>query len=256
LIIPQKFRHLQRDKRKSFKPPALANLQCRFWVLCFSIYLYKSNSERIHSTYQETMLTKPIRRKVPIPIQKASIEDYFRIEDKSIHKHEYHNGLIKKMVGGKLPHNQLAQKAATIIDGFVENNELAFIVSNSDTKIRIEQYNKFVYPDAVVICEKPEFYQNRKDTITNPLLIVEVLSDSTKEYDRTLKYEYYRTIPSFKEYVLVHQDTKHVSVYTKQTDNTWIVRDYDGDEATAILYAIQECPLSLKRLYRGLEIGI
>jgi len=189
------------------------------------------------------MLTKPIRRKVLLPTQKVSIEDYFRLEDKSIYKHEYHNGSILKMAGRQLPHNRLAQKAATIIDSFVESNELAFIVSNSDT-------------DAVVICEKPEFYQNRKDTITNPLLIVEVLSGSTKDYDRTIKYEYYRTIPSFKEYILVHQDTKHVSVYTKQTDTTWIVRDYDGDDATAILYAIQECPLPLKRLYRGLEKGI
>ena len=139
-------------------------------------------------------------------------------------------------------------------DSFIENNELNLIVSNSDTKIRIERYNKFVYPDAVVICEKPEFYQNRKDIITNPLLIVEVLSYSTKDYDRTTKYEYYRTIPSFKEYVLVHQDSKHVSVYTKQADNTWLIRDYDGDNATAILYALHNCPLSLKRLYRGLEI--
>lgn len=159
------------------------------------------------------------------------------------------------MAGGTFNHDNLAGKAVTLINLFLEENDLAYLVNGSDTKIRIEQYNKFVYPDAVVICEKPEFYQNRKDTITNPLLIVEVLSDSTKNYDRTLKYEYYRTIPSFKEYVLVHQDNKHVSVYTKQTDNTWIVRDYDGDGATAILYAIQECPLPLKRLYRGLEIS-
>lgn len=226
-----------------------------FGFCAFLFIFTKEPRWDVWSYYQETMLTKPIRRKVLLPTQKVSIEDYFRAEDKSIHKHEYHNGLIKKMAGGQLPHNRLAQKAATIIDSFVEGNELGFIVSNSDTKIRIEQYNKFVYPDAVVICEKPEFYHNRKDTITNPLLIVEVLSDSTKEYDRTIKYEYYRTIPSFKEYVLVHQDTKHVSVYTKQTDTTWIVRDYDGDDATAILYAIQECPLPLKRPYRGLEIG-
>ncbi|MDF7820527.1 Uma2 family endonuclease [Runella sp. MFBS21] len=200
------------------------------------------------------MLTKTSRRKALLPPQKVSIEEYFRAEDKSIYKHEYHDGIIKKMAGGQLTHNRLAQKAANLIDSFLESNDVNLVVSNSDTKIRIEQYNKFVYPDAVVICEKPEFYQNRKDTITNPLVVVEVLSDSTKEYDRTLKYEYYRTIPSFKEYVLVHQDRKHVSVYTKQPDATWIVRDYDGDDATAILYAIQQCPLSLKRLYRGLEI--
>jgi Uma2 family endonuclease len=202
----------------------------------------------------ETMLTKSAHRKVLPTPRKWSIEEYFRAEEKSIHKHEYHDGIVKKMAGGQLPHNRLAQKAANLIDSFIESKEFNFIVSNSDTKIRIEQYNKFVYPDAVVICEKPEFYQNRKDTITNPLLIVEVLSDSTKDYDRTTKYEYYRTIPSFKEYVLVHQDRRHVSVYTKQADDTWIVRDYDGEETTAILYAIQQCPLPLKRLYRGLEI--
>lgn len=200
------------------------------------------------------MLTKTSRRKALLPPQKVSIEEYFRAEDKSVYKHEYHDGIIKKMAGGQLTHNRLAQKAANLIDSFLESNDVNLVVSNSDTKIRIEQYNKFVYPDAVVICEKPAFYQNRKDTITNPLVVVELLSDSTKEYDRTLKYEYYRTIPSFKEYVLVHQDRKHVSVYTKQPDATWIVRDYDGDDATAILYAIQQCPLSLKRLYRGLEI--
>lgn len=200
------------------------------------------------------MLTRTSLRKALLPPQKVSIEEYFRAEDKSIYKHEYHDGIIKKMAGGQLTHNRLAQKAANLIDSFLESNDVNLVVSNSDTKIRIEQYNKFVYPDAVVICEKPAFYQNRKDTITNPLVVVEVLSDSTKEYDRTLKYEYYRTIPSFKEYVLVHQDRKHVSVYTKQPDATWIVRDYDGDDATAILYAIQQCPLSLKRLYRGLEI--
>ena len=201
------------------------------------------------------MLTKTSRRKALLPPQKVSIEEYFRAEDKSVYKHEYHDGIIKKMAGGTFNHDNLAGKVVTFINLFLEENSLLYLVNGSDTKIRIEQYNKFVYPDAVVICEKPEFYQNRKDTITNPLVVVEVLSDSTKEYDRTLKYEYYRTIPSFKEYVLVHQDRKHVSVYTKQPDATWIVRDYDGDDATAILYAIQQCPLSLKRLYRGLEIA-
>lgn len=200
------------------------------------------------------LLAKPVRRKVPLSTQKVSVEDYLRAEEKATHKHEYHNGIIKKMAGGTFNHDNLAGKAVTLINLFLEENDLPYLVNGSDTKIRIERYNKFVYPDAVVICEKPEFYHNRKDTITNPLLIVEVLSDSTKDYDRTLKYEYYRSIESFKEYVLVHQDIKHVSVYTKQADLTWIIRDYYDDEATAILYAINGCPLALKRLYRSLEI--
>jgi len=203
----------------------------------------------------EATPTKPVRqRPTPTP-QKVSVEDYFRAEQKSIHKHEYHNGIITLMAGGTFNHNNLAGKAVTLINTYFEENDFPYFINGSDTKIRIEKYNKFVYPDAVVICEKPEFYQNRKDTITNPLVVIEVLSDSTKEYDRTTKYEYYRTIPSFKEYVLVHQESKHVSVYTKQPDNTWIVRDYEGEAAIAVLYAIQSCPLPLKRLYRGLDIA-
>jgi Uma2 family endonuclease len=144
-------------------------------------------------------------------------------------------------------------KAITLINVFIEENNFDYTLNNSDIKVRIDQYDKVVYPDAVVICEKPEYFQNRKDTIVNPLLVIEVLSKSTANFDRTTKYEMYRTLPSFKEYVLIHQDYKHVSVYTKQPDNTWIIRDYDGNDATAVLYAIEQCPLSLKRLYRGLE---
>ena len=202
----------------------------------------------------EATLTKPVRKRPAPPEKKVSVEDYFKAEQKSIHKNEYHNGIIKPMAGGTFNHDNLAGKAITLLNIYFEENNFSYLVNGSDTKIRIEKYNRFVYPDAVVICEKPEFYQNRKDTITNPLLIVEVLSDSTKDFDRTTKYEYYRSVPSFKEYVLVHQENKHVSVYTKQPDNTWIVRDYEGDEATAILYAIKSCPLPLKRLYRGLDV--
>lgn len=200
------------------------------------------------------LITKTSRRKVLPATQKVSIEDYLKAEDKSLEKHEYHNGIIKKMAGANLLHNRLASKIASIIDNFIESNNYGFIVSNSDTKIRIEKHNRFVYPDAVVICEKPEFYKGRKDTITNPLLIVEILSDSTEEFDRGMKYDYYRSIPSFKEYVLVRQEIKQVSVYTRQDDSTWIIRHYEGDDATAILHALHQCPLPLERLYRGVEL--
>ena len=105
-----------------------------------------------------------------------------------------------------------------------------------------------------MICEKPEFFKGRQDTITNPLLIVEVSSESTEKYDRGSKFDDYRTIDSFREYVLISQERKHVTVYTKQADNTWILRDYDSEAATAVLYALHNCPLPLKRLYWGLEL--
>jgi Uma2 family endonuclease len=191
-------------------------------------------------------------KKTPAEPRKVSLEAYFRAEEKSFEKNEYHNGIIIKMAGGTYNHRSLSLKVGAVLLNFVESNDLSFRVNGSDLKIRIEEYNKIVYPDALVISEGPIFFNDRKDTITNPLLIVEVLSNSTKNYDKTDKFEMYRSLASFKEYVLIHQDRKHVSVYSKQPDATWILRDYDGDNATAILYHIANCPLPLKQLYRGL----
>ncbi len=182
----------------------------------------------------------------------VSIEAYYKAEEKSLTKHEYHDGIVIPMAGAKLTHNRLAHKAAYLIEFFTEENHFDFIVSTGDTKIRIEDYNKIVYPDAVVICETPQYYNGREDTITNPLLVVEVLSLSTARFDRTTKFEYYRTLPSFKEYVLIHQDLHRVSVWTKQADGAWLPKDYVGDEATAVLHSIQDCPISLARLYKGI----
>jgi Uma2 family endonuclease len=81
---------------------------------------------------------------------------------------------------------------------------------------------------------------------------VEVLSASSKKYDRTTKFEMYRTLPSFKEYVLIYQDRRHIAVWTKKEDGSWLPQDYIGEEAMAILHALHDCPISLARLYKDL----
>jgi Uma2 family endonuclease len=178
-----------------------------------------------------------------------SIEEYFRLEDKSFTKNEYHNGILLKMAGAKLKHNLLAQAASALLFNHVRANRLNLIVSNSDTKIYIEKVNKIVYPDAVVISRPPLFFKKRKDTIVNPYLIVEVMSDSTEKHDRTGKFEWYRSIPSFQEYVLIYQDTKQIVVWTKQLDNTWVLRDYIGEDAIALLHTLEGCSMPLRDLY-------
>jgi Uma2 family endonuclease len=194
----------------------------------------------------------------------VSLEKYFQAEEKALHKHEYHNGKIIKMAGGSFNHDNLAIKTAKLIDNFVEDNDLSYLVNGSDTKIRIEDEDRVVYADALVICDKPIFYNDRTDTIVNPLIIVEIQpppappkegrKNTIEKFDKGDKFSFYRTLESFKEYVLVRQDRKYVSVYTKQPDNNWLLRDYIGDDAVAVLYALHDCPLPLKRLYRGLEI--
>jgi Uma2 family endonuclease len=182
----------------------------------------------------------------------VSVEAYYKAEEKSLTKNEYHDGIVIPTAGAKLRHNRLASKSAYLIELFLEEQKFDYIVSNSDTKIRIEDFNKIVYPDADVICETPQYYLNREDTILNPLLVVEVLSNSTGRHDRTTKFEFYRSLPSFKEYVLVHQNRHHIAVWTKQADGSWLPKDYIGDETTAILHSLQGCPLSLARMYKGL----
>lgn len=198
-----------------------------------------------------TSTTAPIK---PTKSRSYTLEQYFKREEKALYKHEYHNGKIKKTAGGSFNHDNLATKASKLLDNFVEEHELNYLVNGSDTKIRIEKYDRVVYPDALVICNKPIYYNDRKDTVINPLIVVEVLSRSTTKFDHNLKFDFYKSLESFKEYVLINQDRKRGSVFTKQPDGTWLSREYENEEAIAILYALYECPLSLRRLYRGLEI--
>jgi Uma2 family endonuclease len=192
-------------------------------------------------------------KSVAIP-KMVSLDAYFRAEEKSLTKNEYHNGIMLPMAGGKLKHNRLAQKVASLMDAFIDSENLDYIVSNSDTKIRIENFNKIIYPDAVVLCEMPQYFNQREDTIINPTLVVEVLSVSTQRHDHTTKFELYRTLPSFQEYVLIHQDRYHVVVWTKQGNGAWLPNDYIGQDSVAVLYHLHNCLLPLERLYRGIEI--
>jgi len=179
-------------------------------------------------------------------------EEYFKKEEKSLHKHEYHAGKIVRMAGAKFTYNQLAARVMQFTLNFIEEFNLEFELGTSDSKIWIDEFSKVLYPDAVIISQKPEYYNNDGMTILNPLLIVEILSSSTQKHDRTTKFEMYRTVPSFKEYVLVNEDMPRVTVWTKQDNGSWLPKDYKTIEAVAILKTINNCPISLERLYRNI----
>ncbi len=150
--------------------------------------------------------------------KRYSLEEYFAIEGKATDKHEFHNGKIIPMPGASIPHNKIAVNITSILNNWFEENKLPYVVLNSDTKIRIERFNRFVYPDALVVCEKLEYWGGRTDTILNPALIFEVSSDSTEDYDKGDKFAFYRSLPSFKEYVLIDQYKPWVDGYFKQNE--------------------------------------
>jgi Uma2 family endonuclease len=153
-----------------------------------------------------------------------TFEEYLCREEKSVEKHEFYNGKIIKMPGGTDIHSEISMNIGSAIKIVVRPLPVKFRVYNSDLKIHIEPTNIGVYPDALVVCEAPQFWQNRRDVIVNPLLIVEVLSPSTQAYDRFGKFELYKLLPSFQEYVLVYADKHLVETRFQEEPDLWRIK--------------------------------
>jgi Uma2 family endonuclease len=167
-----------------------------------------------------------------------TFEEYLRREEKSVEKHEFYNGKIIKMPGGTDIHSEISMNIGAAIKFAVRPLPIKFRVYNSDLKIRIESLNAGVYPDALVICEQPEFWENRHDVITNPLLIVEVLSPGTKSYDRLGKFELYKLLPSFQEYVLIDAHKYAVETRFREEPDLWRIRTETNINASVPLRSL------------------
>ena len=119
-------------------------------------------------------------------------------------------------------------------------------------KIWIEEKDLFTYPDLVLVCGKSEFYPERDDTITNPIVIIEVLSDSTRNYDRVEKFEFYRALPTFQEYVLVDQYRIHVEHFYLEDKGKWIYTDY-SDKNDVLKFHNIAFQISIKDIYNRVD---
>jgi Uma2 family endonuclease len=181
-----------------------------------------------------------------------SESEYLLLEETAQQKHEFYNGNIIKMPGASYTHNLIAANMITALNNALEKTGKSYFVCTGDMKIRIPRLKSFVYPDAVVICEEPGFYNGRTDVILNPLLVAEVLSSSTGDYDRYGKFHEYKTLASFREYVLVEQTQPWVTASFKTADRTWIDTEAEGAGATIFLRSI-DCIISLDKIYRGVK---
>jgi Uma2 family endonuclease len=153
-------------------------------------------------------------------VKMYTLSEYLLKEEKSVEKNEFYNGKIVAMPGGKIKHNQIGGNMITAMNIAVKPLK-RYRVLTSDQKIYIESANIAIYPDALVICDAPQFWNSREDLLINPLLIVEVLSRSTFKHDRGDKFLLYESLPSFQEYVLIEPNKVHVESWFKTADNTW-----------------------------------
>lgn len=178
-------------------------------------------------------------------------EEYFSFQEKAEEKFDFLNGKLQEVPGGTHQHNKIAMRIGAEILFALDQLEKEYHVFNSDMKIAIPSYKHFVYPDAVVVCEQVQLYENRKDIITNPLLIVEVLSDSTEYLDRGAKFLKYKTLPSFKEYILVSQKMPRMETFYKIAEKTWQENNAESLEANIQLQSIP-LTLELRKIYKGI----
>ena len=155
-------------------------------------------------------------------------EEYLSIERQAAGKSEFHDGQMFAMAGGSPNHSLLANRIGSILDRQVPGGCRVY---NADLRIHIPASGFYTYADGSVICGELQLSSDQQDNFLNPLLIVEVLSPSTEGYDRGKKFELYRTVQSLREYLLVHQDRRHVEHYSKQDDGSWLLRDHAGDSA-------------------------
>jgi len=176
----------------------------------------------------------------------SSPEEYLELETTADYKSEYHDGQIIPMAGGKPNHNQLAINLTSAINYNLRKKP--YRVFMSDLRLWISDCSLYTYPDVMVVQTPLVLAENRQDTIINPLMIAEILSDSTEKYDRGDKFRMYRTIPSFKEYLLVNQAAMQVEKFTKNDVNQWILTEYAGQEAK-ITFDSFEFEISLDELY-------
>jgi Uma2 family endonuclease len=177
-------------------------------------------------------------------------EEYFALENSSKDKFEFENGEVFAMSGGSLSHNLIGGNVITTL-----NNKLAdknCMVLGSDMKTAIDLAESYVYPDAQVICGKVEYVEGRNDIVKNPVLVVEVLSDSTERYDRGKKFKKYQTLSSFQEYVLISQTEPLVETFVRQDENHWLYTFTEGTESVLHLPSIGVA-IPLANIYRKVE---
>jgi Uma2 family endonuclease len=188
------------------------------------------------------------------PKQLFSLAEYLEKEERSKTKHHFFNGQIVRMPGAKFRHNEITTNVLSALKNAVKGLNTTFRVCNSDQKIIIEHEETLavVYPDAMVICEKPIFWNGREDLITNPLVVVEVLSTSTRKYDKGDKFLLYKKCATLKEYVTIEQNKPHIESWYRLSETTW---DNTAEEDLSKSFSLRAIGVSiaLSDIYEHIE---
>ena len=176
--------------------------------------------------------------------------EYIALEDKAEFKSEFIDGEIIPKAGASANHNKIALNLCRLLPLAI--GEQTYEIFMSDMRLWLPEYSRYTYPDVMVVAGDPVFVDQRQMEVTNPCLIVEILSSSTQAYDHNSKFRQYRSIPSFQEYILVYQNGYEVDHYVKESEDRWFLMPYKGEESVIKLVSMQ-IEIRLKDLYKRVK---
>jgi len=180
-----------------------------------------------------------------------TVEEYLAFERQSDTKHEYFAGEIVAMAGASYNHNLSVMSTGVTLYTQLRGRPCATLPS--DQRLRINPVGPLTYPDIMVVCGQSQFTDERPDIVTNPTVIIEVLSPSTEGDDRGRKFQHYRTIKSLKEYVLIAQDEYRIEHYVRAEHGWWHFTEATEFDAAIRLDSI-ECTLALAEVYERVTL--
>ena len=179
-------------------------------------------------------------------------EEYLRLEEQAEYKSEYLDGEIIPMTGGTTNHNEISGNLYANLKFSLKKQN--YRVYMADVRLWIPRHRLYTYPDVMLIQGEPIYADQATTTVTNPIMITEVLSPSTQNYDQGDKFTYYRSIPEMKEYILISQQQYHIMQYTKTEAGKWLLSEYETRE-TSIQLGCVDLELDLTEIYAGVDFG-
>ncbi len=180
-------------------------------------------------------------------------EQYLKQERKAEFKSEYFRGEVFARPRSSFRHALIVTNLLGELRQRLRKRDCN--VYSVDLRLEVASASFYTYPDVMVVCGEEKFVDERVDTLTNPVLIIEVLSESTKNYDRGQKFQSYRTLPSLKEYLTVAQDEIHVEQYTRTPDDRWMLTEFDNATATIALQSI-DVELHVSDVYEKVNLPV
>lgn len=186
------------------------------------------------------------------PYYRISPEEYLAIERRATYRSEYINGEMFAMAGATRAHNRISSNLVSGIDQHIRSRECN--VYSSDIRVHVPSTGYFTYPDLVMTCGKEEFVDAHSDVLVNPLVLIEMLSDSTAAFDRGKKFEHYRELPSFVEYLLVEQRIPRIEQYVLDASQEWRYRDIRGIDQVLHIQTL-DCSLPFRDIYHKVTLS-